>query len=309
MSVSAGIVSALNRDIQDTPFDDYIQTDVGDQSRQLRRPHGRSRRRGGRRRYSTLQPRAEPAASSGSALPFRPSTTKFVVGRLLDPSHPKPGWLGLTLQDLTPELSEALDLRGAEGFDHLSGGRGWPGEHGGAAARRYPDGDQRYQTRGLPGFHAHDRADPGRAAGAADRLAGWQGAIRHRNGRRNGRTIMPGGGVMSAQMAEAMIQKMPDPGVRLARAYRRGAQAVRHRRQGERRTGRLGGSRLRGARPRYRRRRRDHRRARRAGDHARRCATSRADRAPTTAPVPRRTRSGQERRSMGVAVDGRHGGS
>ena len=26
MSVSSGIVSALNRDIQDTPFDDYIQT-------------------------------------------------------------------------------------------------------------------------------------------------------------------------------------------------------------------------------------------------------------------------------------------
>ena len=28
MSVSAGIVSALNRDIQDTPFDNYIQTDA-----------------------------------------------------------------------------------------------------------------------------------------------------------------------------------------------------------------------------------------------------------------------------------------
>jgi serine protease Do len=28
MSVSSGIVSALNRDIMDTPYDDYIQTDA-----------------------------------------------------------------------------------------------------------------------------------------------------------------------------------------------------------------------------------------------------------------------------------------
>ena len=40
---------------------------------------------------------------------------KFVVDRLLDPSHPKPGWLGVTLQDLTQELSLALGVGGAKG--------------------------------------------------------------------------------------------------------------------------------------------------------------------------------------------------
>ena len=35
MSVSTGVVSALNRDLQDTPFDSYIQTRRGHQSWQL----------------------------------------------------------------------------------------------------------------------------------------------------------------------------------------------------------------------------------------------------------------------------------
>ena len=35
----------------------------------------------------------------GFAIPAE--LAKFVVDRLLDPSHPKPGWLGVTLQDLT----------------------------------------------------------------------------------------------------------------------------------------------------------------------------------------------------------------
>ena len=41
--------------------------------------------------------------------------------------------------------------------------------------------------------------------------------------------FMPGGGVMSAQTAEAMIQKMPDPGVQAGTADRCGTQAVRPR--------------------------------------------------------------------------------
>ena len=44
-----------------------------------------------------------------------PVRAKVVVGRLLDPSHPKPGWLGVTLQDLTHELSMALGVAGGHG--------------------------------------------------------------------------------------------------------------------------------------------------------------------------------------------------
>ncbi|MGC1409857.1 MAG: trypsin-like peptidase domain-containing protein [Acetobacteraceae bacterium] len=109
MSVSTGVVSALNRDLQDTPFDSYIQTDAAIN-------HGNS---GG-----PLINRAgevvgidtalyNPDAKGGFiGIGFAiPSTTAgFVVGRLLDPSHPKPAWLGVTLDDMTQELARALGL-------------------------------------------------------------------------------------------------------------------------------------------------------------------------------------------------------
>ena len=111
MSVSAGIVSALNRDIQDTPFDNYIQTDAAINHGNSGGPLVDRRRRGGRGRYRTLQPRRAPAASSASASPSRPKRRSSSSSRLLDPSHPMPGWIGVTLQDLTPELSEALGMQ------------------------------------------------------------------------------------------------------------------------------------------------------------------------------------------------------
>ena len=109
MSVSTGVVSALNRDLQDTPFDSYIQTDAAIN-------HGNS---GG-----PLINQAGEVVGIDTAL-YNPdqkggfieigfaipsSTAKFVVGRLLDPSHPKPAWLGVTLDDMTQELARALGL-------------------------------------------------------------------------------------------------------------------------------------------------------------------------------------------------------
>jgi serine protease Do len=114
MSVSAGIVSALNRDIQDTPYDNYIQTDSAIN-------HGNS---GGPMvdlngevvGVDTALYNPDVAGGFigiGFAIPAE--LAKFVVDRLLDPSHPKPGWLGVTLQDLTQELSLALGVGGAKG--------------------------------------------------------------------------------------------------------------------------------------------------------------------------------------------------
>ena len=48
LSLSSGIVSALNRDIKNSPYDDLIQTDATDQSRQFRRPVVRHARQGNR---------------------------------------------------------------------------------------------------------------------------------------------------------------------------------------------------------------------------------------------------------------------
>jgi serine protease Do len=114
MSVSVGIVSALNRDLQDTPFDSYIQTDAA-------LNHGNSGgplidRDGAVVGIDTYLYNPEKAGGFigiGFAIPA--DAAKFVVSRLLDPNKPEPGWLGVTLQDLTPELSDALRVHGAKG--------------------------------------------------------------------------------------------------------------------------------------------------------------------------------------------------
>jgi serine protease Do len=114
MSVAAGIVSALNRDIRDTPFDSYIQTDAAIN-------HGNS---GGPMigaggavvGVNTAMFNPDDAGGFigiGFAIPA--DTAKFVVAHLLDPSQPTAGWLGVTLQDLTPELAAASGLREPKG--------------------------------------------------------------------------------------------------------------------------------------------------------------------------------------------------
>jgi S1-C subfamily serine protease len=57
----------------------------------------------------------EAGGSIGIGFAIPSDAARFVIGRLLDPAHPKPGWLGITLQDLTPGLSDALGLKGVKG--------------------------------------------------------------------------------------------------------------------------------------------------------------------------------------------------
>jgi serine protease Do len=109
MSVSAGIVSALHRDIQDTPFDDYIQTDAAIN-------HGNS---GGPLVNldgevvgvdSALYNPDDAGGFIGIGLAIASKTAEFVVRHMLDPQQPRPGWIGVKLQDLTPDLAEAVGL-------------------------------------------------------------------------------------------------------------------------------------------------------------------------------------------------------
>ena len=114
LSVSAGIVSALNRDLQDLPFDSYIQTDAAIN-------HGNS---GGPLIDengdvigidTALYNPDQNGGFIGIGFAIPSNTAKFVVKDLLDPLHPKPGWLGVTLQDMTPELAQALGIPRRDG--------------------------------------------------------------------------------------------------------------------------------------------------------------------------------------------------
>ena len=173
ISVSAGIVSALNRDIQDTPFDNYIQTDAAIN-------HGNS---GGPLVDlngevvgvdTALYNPDEAGGFIGIGLAIPAETAQFIVTRLLDP-HSRPGWLGFKLQDLTPELSDALGMRGARGSIIAAIDAGGPAAIGGLRPGDVLSALDGSTPPRLPGVHASDRADPDRPAGGTDRLARCQG--------------------------------------------------------------------------------------------------------------------------------------
>jgi serine protease Do len=213
MSVSAGIVSALNRNIEDTPFDNYIQTDAAIN-------HGNSGgplvdRNGDVVGVDTaLYNPDEAGGFIGIGLAIPAETARFTVTRLLDPNHPKPGWLGVKLQDLTPELSDAMDTQGAKGAIIAAVDEGGPASR---SALRPGDILSAIGSVKPSDTRALMREIVMLPVGQSVPLTVW------RDGKYQVITVtiaewpnyMPGGGIMNAHMAEAMIQKAPDPGVKL----------------------------------------------------------------------------------------------
>ncbi|MBN9507694.1 MAG: trypsin-like peptidase domain-containing protein, partial [Alphaproteobacteria bacterium] len=107
MSVSSGIVSALNRNIMDTPYDDFIQTDAAIN-------HGNS---GG----PLFDMKGEvigvntalistTTASAGLGFAIPANDARFVVERLQHYGWVRPAWLGVKVQQLTPEMATALGM-------------------------------------------------------------------------------------------------------------------------------------------------------------------------------------------------------
>ena len=107
-SVSAGIVSGLNRNLMDSPFDNYIQTDASIN-------HGNSggpliNRDGKVVGIDTalFNPVGEGFIGIGFAIPA--STAQYVVNAPPCSKPTPPGWLGFKLQDVTWALAAALGV-------------------------------------------------------------------------------------------------------------------------------------------------------------------------------------------------------
>jgi serine protease Do len=112
ISVSGGIVSGLNRDIMDTPYDDYIQTDAVIN-------HGNSggpmfNDKGEVVGIDTALLSATSAFSGiGLAIPAR--NARAVINQLMHYGWLRPGWIGVKIQQLTPEMAQALHMARADG--------------------------------------------------------------------------------------------------------------------------------------------------------------------------------------------------
>ncbi len=208
-SVSAGIVSGLNRNLMDSPFDNYIQTDASIN-------HGNSggpliNRDGKVVGIDTalFNPVGEGFIGIGFAIPA--STAQYVVTHLIDPNHVPPGWLGFKLQDMTWGLATALGVPYHAGAIVSSVDPSGP-----AAKASLQPGDVLEQCNHLPltDSRAFMRAIAELAAGQVVHLtiargdkeqdvdatvAAWPNLMH--------------GGMMTGQAAATMMAMAPDPGV------------------------------------------------------------------------------------------------
>jgi len=114
-SLSAGIVSGVNRSLMMSPFDDYVQTDAAIN-------HGNS---GG----PLIDTKGEvvgvdtilltnKAGEGSNGLGFAISATvaSYVLRHLVDPHAAPIGWIGVSIQDVTPDLARGFGLGATRGF-------------------------------------------------------------------------------------------------------------------------------------------------------------------------------------------------
>lgn len=214
MSASAGIVSALNRDLQDSPFDSYIQTDATIN-------HGNSGgplidRNGDVLGITTaLYNPQENGGFIGIGFAIPSNTASFVENFLLDPNHPKPGWLGVTLQDMNTELSEALGVPQSGGAIISAVAPSGPADqaslHVGDVVETIngtPESDSRAFNRAIVMLKVGEPAHltiwrDGKQKDVDATAAAWP-------------NYMPYGGMMHGAMAEAVMARPPDSGMTLA---------------------------------------------------------------------------------------------
>ncbi len=111
-SVTVGIVSARNRDINSGQYDDFIQTDAA-----INRGNsgGPLFDLDGRVIGVNTAIFSQTGGSVGVGFAIPADLSKTVVKQLLEFGETRRGWLGVSIDDMTPELAKTLGLRKPEG--------------------------------------------------------------------------------------------------------------------------------------------------------------------------------------------------
>jgi serine protease Do len=150
-SVSTGVISALDRDIRSSIYDDYMQTDAAIN-------HGNS---GGPLFNaagevigitSDIYATSDNGGSIGIGFAIPSNDAKFVVWQLLDYHRIEPGYLGVNVQQVTPELASSLGMEEPWGSLVSSDQPGSPAEQAGIRVGdviRSFDGKDQHNIRGL----------------------------------------------------------------------------------------------------------------------------------------------------------------
>ena len=111
-TVTAGIVSARGRDIHQGQYDDFIQTDAainrGNSGGPLFNMDGQV--------IGINTAIFSPSGGSiGIGFSIPSNMAKNIVAQLKAYGHPRRGWLGVKIQQVTPEIAESLGLKDANG--------------------------------------------------------------------------------------------------------------------------------------------------------------------------------------------------
>jgi serine protease Do len=112
LSVTGGIVSALNRNIMESPYDDYIQTDAPINHGNSGGPLFNMKGQVVGIDSALISPTAG-SAGLGFAIPSRDA--QFVIGQLREYGSLHPGWVGLKVQQVTPPIADALGMEVPQG--------------------------------------------------------------------------------------------------------------------------------------------------------------------------------------------------
>lgn len=111
-TVTAGIVSARGRSIDDGPYVDFIQTDAAINRGNSGGPLFDTEGRVVGVNSAILSPNGG-SVGVGFAIPS--DTAKAVVAQLKASGRVERGWLGVSIQPVTPEIAQALGIEGQDG--------------------------------------------------------------------------------------------------------------------------------------------------------------------------------------------------
>jgi serine protease Do len=111
-TVTAGIVSAMGRDIGNGPYDDFIQIDAPVNKGNSGGPAFDTAGEVVGVNTAIYSPSG---GSVGIAFSIPANTVKAVVEQLKDKGSVSRGWIGVQVQPVTPEIADSLGLKKAEG--------------------------------------------------------------------------------------------------------------------------------------------------------------------------------------------------
>ncbi|HSU05038.1 MAG TPA: Do family serine endopeptidase [Acetobacteraceae bacterium] len=169
-SVSAGIVSALGRDMREGPYDNYIQTDAAIN-------HGNS---GGPLFdlqgevvgvNSVVFSPTEQGGSVGLGFAIPANEARFVATQLAHQGYVRRGWLGARIQDLTPAMAESVGLPRAQGAMVVAAVAGSPAAKAGLEAA---DVILAFAGREMQDFRTLSRAVATQEIGASVPMTIWR---------------------------------------------------------------------------------------------------------------------------------------